>query len=154
MIKPDYVTKNDIICCMSEKLLRSTGKRIRALRDDRGWNQTDFVDILKKNGTEIRRSTMSSIENDVNNPSVEVLITIAKTLGTTTDYLLVLSDDPFPQQSNDGNVVVEVESTEERKVIEEVFELIKDFPLEEQKNILDMLRFVVKDKKPRIVGGE
>ena len=54
---------------------------------------------------------MSSIENDVNNPSVEVLITIAKTLGTTTDYLLVLSDDPFPQQSNDGNVVVEVEST-------------------------------------------
>lgn len=97
---------------------------------------------------------MSSIENDVNNPSVEVLITIAKTLGTTTDYLLVLSDDPFPQQSNDGNVVVEVESTEERKVIEEVFELIKDFPLEEQKNILDMLRFVVKDKKPRIVGGE
>jgi len=116
MAKPDYVTKNDIICCMSEKLLRSTGKRIRALRDDRGWNQTDFVDILKKNGTEIRRSTMSSIENDVNNPSVEVLITIAKTLGTTTDYLLVLSDDPFPQQSNDGNVVVEVESTEERKV--------------------------------------
>lgn len=51
MAKPDYVTKNDIICCMSEKLLRSTGKRIRALRDDRGWNQTDFVDILKKNGT-------------------------------------------------------------------------------------------------------
>ena len=46
MIKPDCVTKNDIICYMSEKLLRSTGKRIRALRDDRGWNQTDFVDIL------------------------------------------------------------------------------------------------------------
>ena len=139
---------------MSKKILSSTGKRIRALRNEKGWNQTEFVEILSGNGKQIARSSMSEIETDVNNPSLGLLVGIAKTLGTTTDYLLLVNDDPFPPQSTENQIVIEVNSAGERKVIEEIFELIKDFPLEEQKNILDMLRFVVKDKKPRIVGGE
>ena len=42
---------------------------------------------------------MSEIETDVNNPSLSLLVGIAKTLGTTTDYLLLVNHDPFPPQS-------------------------------------------------------
>lgn len=84
---------------MSKKILSSTGKRIRALRNEKGWNQTEFVEILSGNGNQIARSSMSEIETDVNNPSLGLLVGIAKTLGTTTDYLLLVNDDPFPPQS-------------------------------------------------------
>lgn len=136
----------------SDKILTSTGKRIRALRDGKGWNQARFVEVLENFGSIIGRSSMSQIENDINNPSQDLLINIAKSLNTTTDYLLLLSDDPFPPQTTDTQIVIETKGNEERKVIEEIFELIQDYPLDEQRRILDMLRFVVKEKKPRIIG--
>ena len=77
---------------MSKKILSSTGKRIRALRNEKGWNQTEFVEILSGNGNQIARSSMSEIETDVNNPSLGLLVGIAKTLGTTADYLLLVND--------------------------------------------------------------
>ena len=53
---------------------------------------------------------MSEIETDVNNPSLGLLVGIAKTLGTTTDYLLLVNDDPFPPQSTENQIVIEDKS--------------------------------------------
>lgn len=139
---------------MSGKILNSVGKRIGVLRKEKGLNQLQLVERLNKRGVSVARSSMSEIENDVTNPSLALLGEIVKELGTTSDYLLLLSDDPFPPQSTETQLVVEAKSSEERQVLEEILELINDYSLDDQRNILDVLRFIVKDKKPRIIGGE
>lgn len=134
--------------------MNSTGKRIKILRGEKGWNQGDFIQELSRLGSDIKQSSMSQIENDINYPSMDLMINIVKALDTTADYLLLLSDDPFPPHTTETQLVVEAKSSEERKVLEEILELIADYSLDDQRNILDMLRFIVKDKKPRIIGGE
>jgi transcriptional regulator with XRE-family HTH domain len=58
--------------------LRTLGKRIRALRDKKGWSQERLADEAG-----IDRSYMSGIERGVRNMSVLNLAKIAKALGVS-----------------------------------------------------------------------
>jgi len=73
-------------------LLDSLGKRIKALRADRGMSQKDLAKMIST-----AQSHLSEIESDhVPRVSGYLVGRIALSLGTTSDYLLLLTDDPMP----------------------------------------------------------
>lgn len=76
-------------------LLNSTGKRIKLLRHDLDLTQEELRRRLHLAGVDIHQSYISSLERSNSLPSGEVLAGLAKVLGTTADYLLLLSDDPL-----------------------------------------------------------
>lgn len=65
------------------------GQRICELRTALGWSQ---VQLAKRLGT--AKQTVSNWENDNIQPSIEMLVRLAKIFGVTTDYLLGLEDVP------------------------------------------------------------
>ena len=64
-------------------------RRIQELRSACGWNQVELAKRLN-----VSKQTVSNWENDNIQPSIEMLMRLAKTFGVTTDYLLGLDDLP------------------------------------------------------------
>lgn len=71
------------------------GQRINELRTSFGWNQVELAKRLN-----ISKQTVSNWENENIQPSIEMLVRLAKLFGVTTDYLLGLED--IPRISMDG----------------------------------------------------
>lgn len=71
------------------------GQRIGQLRTAHGWNQ---VELAKRLG--VAKQTISNWENGNIQPSIDMLIRLAKLFGVTTDYLLGL--DSIPRLSIEG----------------------------------------------------
>lgn len=69
----------------------STGKRIVALRKQKGYTRTA---LAQKIG--IPHTTLRNYELDTREPGHSFLITIAKEFGVSVDYLLGMTDDPQP----------------------------------------------------------
>ena len=65
------------------------GQRIELLRTELGWSQ---VQLAKK--LNVAKQTVSNWENDNIQPSIEMLVRLAKLFGVTTDYLLGLDNVP------------------------------------------------------------
>lgn len=59
------------------------GERIAQLRRKRGLSQTKLAQALG-----LRTSTVAMYEQDRREPSVTIIIALARTLGVTIDYLL------------------------------------------------------------------
>ena len=95
----------DRICLMNKQFLDTVGKRIRILRQDLGFNQGELVNELAKQGIDVGRSYISELERTDKVPSGTVLAGLAKVLGTTTDYLLMLTDDPgLPNEQEEQEI--------------------------------------------------
>ncbi len=62
-------------------------KRIHELRLAMGWSQVELAKRLQ-----ISKQTVSNWENDNIQPSVDMLVRLARTFSVTTDYLLGLED--------------------------------------------------------------
>ncbi|MBP1570218.1 MAG: helix-turn-helix transcriptional regulator [Oscillospiraceae bacterium] len=62
-------------------------KRIRDLREDRDLSQAEIAKILR-----ISQSTYSRYESGYLDLPSEILISLSKIYGVTTDYILGLSD--------------------------------------------------------------
>lgn len=80
------------------------GCRINELRCALGWSQTELAKRMN-----ISKQTVSNWENDNIQPSIEMLVKMAKIFGVTTDYLLGLED--IPRLSLEGlptNVVAHI----------------------------------------------
>lgn len=71
------------------------GQRIFELRTAFGWSQ---VQLAKK--LNISKQTVSNWENDNIQPSIEMLMRMAKVFGVSTDYLLGL--DQIPRLNMEG----------------------------------------------------
>ena len=71
------------------------GQRICELRTASGWSQ---VDLAKKLG--VAKQTVSNWENENIQPSIEMLVRLARLFNVTTDYLLGL--DTIPRLSVEG----------------------------------------------------
>jgi transcriptional regulator with XRE-family HTH domain len=67
------------------------GDRIKSLRKIHTINQAQLAEAIHVNQNQI-----SKYERGLDNPSMETLIRMAQVLGTTTDYLLGLTDVPDP----------------------------------------------------------
>lgn len=65
------------------------GLRIRELRTSFGWSQVELADKLN-----ISKQTVSNWENDNIQPSIEMLMRVAKVFQVSTDYLLGLEEIP------------------------------------------------------------
>ena len=66
-------------------------ERIRALREDKDWSQEEVGDMLH-----ITRRTYSAYETGVNAIPLDILAALARIYGTSTDYLLGLTDEATP----------------------------------------------------------
>ncbi|MBQ8788196.1 MAG: helix-turn-helix transcriptional regulator [Oscillospiraceae bacterium] len=62
-------------------------KRIRDLREDKDFSQKQLADMLN-----ISQSTYSRYESGFLDIPSEILISLSKIYGVTTDYILELSD--------------------------------------------------------------
>ena len=65
------------------------GERIYELRIAHGWNQVQLAEKLN-----ITKQTVSNWENENIQPSIEMLIRIAKLFHVSSDYLLGLDESP------------------------------------------------------------
>ena len=65
--------------------------RIRDLREDRDITQKQIADYLH-----IKQNTYSQYENGQRQLPLDVLISLAKFYGTSTDYILGLTDEIRP----------------------------------------------------------
>lgn len=59
------------------------GNRIKYLRKSKGMNQTDFATIIGK-----AQNTLTTIENDKNLPTTEIIIKICTTFNVSADWLI------------------------------------------------------------------
>ena len=78
---------------MPIQLLGSMGKRLRALREERELDQTQFAAAVSRRHAfgrpvSVSNSFVSKLEGDYK-PSVEVLVALADELGVSADYILM-----------------------------------------------------------------
>lgn len=78
---------------MEEAKRQQVGKRVKQLRGDLGWTQDHLGEQLG-----LTKYTISNIETGSHGIS-RIADRLAQALGTTTDYLYGLTDNPLP--SND-----------------------------------------------------
>ena len=62
-------------------------ERIRKLRQERNWSQ---VDLAKK--LNVTKQSVSNWENDNIQPSIEMLVKLAREFSVSTDYILGLEE--------------------------------------------------------------
>lgn len=67
----------------------SLGERLRRLREDRGWTQTEVADRLN-----VSSVTVNRYESGERNPGSDMLIALADLFRVSIDYLLGRSDVP------------------------------------------------------------
>ena len=63
--------------------------RIKDLREDRDLTQQQIADMLN-----MKQSQYSRYERGIRDIPTDILITLAKFYGTSTDYILGLTNDP------------------------------------------------------------
>lgn len=68
--------------------------RLREMREDRDLTQKELADFLH-----IRQNTYSQYENGLRQIPIDALIALAGYYGTSTDYILGLTDEikPYPR---------------------------------------------------------
>jgi transcriptional regulator with XRE-family HTH domain len=71
--------------------VRVIGKRLRALREEKGLKQIDIAKMLG-----VSRTTYTQYETEKSEPDLATVAKLAEFFDTTTDYLLGNSDDPHP----------------------------------------------------------
>ena len=84
---------------MKERNVPGVGSKLKELRVILDKNQKEFAAILG-----VRQSTLSSYENDVSIPSIDVLYDIATKFGVSLDWMFGLSDSRTREISSLGDV--------------------------------------------------
>lgn len=130
------------------------------------WRQEDLAQA-----SGVSRTYISEIERGrVTNVGVEALSALADALGVTVQYLLGLTDDALGEgservlreQSGDY-VVFEVESGEERRVMQQLVDEYSALSPRSQRLAIEYLRMMRQveeeerereNRPPRIIGGE
>lgn len=102
------------------------GKRLTALRKDKGVSQTDLAKQLG-----IHKNVLGRYERNEAKPSIEIATRIAELLGTSLDYLAGTTESPL-----DESIVQKVQS-------------IQMLPDEEKERILFTLDALIRDAKSR-----
>ena len=73
------------------------GTRIKEIRKANNYSRQQFAHEF-----DLPYSTLTNYENGTRKPPYELLLNIAKTLGTTVDYLLGYTDDPKQHHGKNG----------------------------------------------------
>lgn len=105
---------------MSHLFLTTLGRRLYALRKDAGMTQEELADKLERVGTPVGRTYISKLESNEGRPSLDVAAALAKILGTTTDYLALLTDNPLPPDGTIGPVYKQPETDKVAQVLDKL----------------------------------
>lgn len=150
-------------CCMYSA--KTFADRLLLARRDMRWDQGE---LASKSG--VSRGYISEIERGVKrNIGVEIVVSLAEALGVSVSYLLGLSDDVLGEgnervireQSGDY-VVFEVESGEERRVMQQLIDEYSALSPRSQRLAIEYLRMMRQveeeerereSRPPRIIGG-
>lgn len=73
------------------------GTRIKEIRKANNYTRQQFAHEF-----DLPYSTLTNYENGTRTPPYELLLNIAKTLGTTVDYILGYTDDPEQHHGKNG----------------------------------------------------
>jgi transcriptional regulator with XRE-family HTH domain len=115
------------------------GERIKRMRLERGWSQTQLAQKLK-----IHQKQISGYERSVHVPSTEVLIRVAELFDCSLDYL-AFDDRP---DTKAGAQIADRELLERLEKIDRLPEADKDTV----KAVLDS--FILKDQFQRLAVGQ
>lgn len=126
-----------------DEMLRSFGRRFQLLRQDKDLSQTAIAAMLQGYGITITPSHLSLVEKNKRNVSVDLLVALARLLETSTDYLLVLTDDPSPPDKSD---VVPYLSRE----ADDMAQLMDSLPPETRRMLLSAAHAWVAHERQRI----
>lgn len=126
-----------------DEMLRSFGRRFQLLRQDKDLSQTAIAAMLQGYGITITPSHLSLVEKNKRNVSVDLLVALARLLETSTDYLLVLTDDPSPPDKSD---VVPYLSRE----ADDMAQLMDSLPPETRRMLLSAAHAWVQHERQRI----
>ncbi|WP_126430076.1 helix-turn-helix domain-containing protein [Brevibacillus marinus] len=99
------------------------GQRIRLLRKMRNMTQADLAEALN-----LAKTTISSYENDINEPNHEMLIKLADFFHVSVDYLIGRTD------THEQAEVEIMLSKEQLKKIDELYEILFSIEDEEERN--------------------
>lgn len=81
-------------------LMAFSKKRMRELRESKGWEQKDLAKTIKMSGAAVSR-----YESGKRIPNANALALIAAGLGTTTEYLVMRTNDPRPLSADEQALV-------------------------------------------------
>ena len=98
--------------------------RIRALRKEKNWSQSELADFLHVHQTAISQWEKSKTEPDKSN-----LLALSELFGVSTDYLLGRTESPMPTQ----------EPTEDDALRAEVLDLMADLSDQDFQRVLDFV---------------
>jgi transcriptional regulator with XRE-family HTH domain len=121
--------------------LDTTGERIQWLRKRKGFTQ---VELAKQLG--ISNVFLSDMEKGIK-PPIERVVQLAQLLGTTSDFLLLLTDDPMPRNDEDEPVYFSAEA-------DEIARMIDSLPTWKRVETLYMLRAAVAYNEEAIKRAE
>ena len=89
-----------IINVKREVSVSMIGKRLRALRKEKGLKQIDIANVLG-----VSRTTYTQYETEKSEPDLATVAKLAEFFKVTTDYLLGKSNEPHPTVTPDSSVV-------------------------------------------------
>jgi transcriptional regulator with XRE-family HTH domain len=117
------------------------GKRLREMRKKRGLRLQEMADKLG-----VAKSTYAGYESGYRQPDLDVLAQIAEILKTSADYLLGLTDNPYPKEPT-RNII---------ELLKEEDLHLDGIPLtdEELKPVRDLLELVVRHRLPKVIQEE
>ena len=129
-------------------------ERVERRRTEKRLSQSELVDRMRSTRfrPKVKAAThISNIEGAEGEklPSVPVLAALAEVLDTSMDYLAGLSDNPAPARVGEHQVAINAADKEERKLLQELFELIHAHSLDEQRFIADVVRRLAAGATPR-----
>lgn len=105
---------------MNKESVSSIGKRIRAVREEKGWSQEQFAERI---GLSVTYTGM--IERGERVPKLETFIRIANTLGTSADVLLAdVLDSRLDIQASAMNERLDKLPDEDRELVFDIADVI------------------------------
>ncbi len=107
-------------------------KRIKLLRQGNDWSQAN---LAKHMG--LSQQSVAKWETGQSTPTPEALTKLARLFGTTTDYILGVSDDAFAEKTQDTNIKYALWGGDADEISDEMLEDVKryaKFIREQKKN--------------------
>lgn len=146
--------------------LDTFGKRIRALRQDRGLSQIELREKMEKEaGVSIGETYISELERRPITPSLEIAAAMAKVLDVTLDYLGMLIEDGelsykrvdttphyFSAEADEVAQLVDVMRPEQRVILAAVARTLSAPPTDKHRRLADAID--VLDSIERDLGKE
>lgn len=124
--------------------IEEVGKKIRDLRNDLGYTQTQLAQLASETpfGITVSQAQIGNIEagDGKNLPSLRLMGALAITLETSTDFLYGLTDDDMARTDREDQVVKDVEDNAVRISLQAICDYAIDFKMSvEDLNLLLIL---------------